>query len=43
MLVHDSINQKNFIVSGVYGPAQSQYKEYFWDNLVQMNNVVDIP
>jgi len=43
MLVHDLSNLKNLVVSGVYGPVQKQEREHFWANLVQMNNVIDIP
>ena len=43
MLVDDPSNLKNLVVSGVYGPAQCRDKEHFWANLVQMNNVVDLP
>jgi len=43
MLVHDPVKQKNIVVSRVYGPTQSRDKESFWNSLVQMNNVIDIP
>ena len=37
------IRSNKKISSGVYGPAQSRGKEPFWNSLVQMNNVIDIP
>ena len=43
MLVYDTIKKCNSIISGVYAPAQLQDKDSFWEQLVQMHHVVDIP
>ena len=43
MLVCDTIKKRNLIISGVYAPAQPQDKDNFWQQLVQMNNLVDLP
>jgi len=41
--VYDSLKQRPSIVSGIYAPAQIQEKDSFWNHLVQMNNVIDLP
>lgn len=43
MLVHDPTNQKNLIVSRVYGPTRNREKDHFWANLAQLNDVIDNP
>jgi len=43
MLVHDTQKQINVVISGVYAPAQLMEKDEFWNMLIQMNNVVDLP
>jgi len=43
MLVHDTGNAKNIIVSGVYEPTQARDKDAFWSLLVRMNSVIDLP
>ena len=43
MLVHDTQKQINVIISGVYAPAQVSQKDDFWNMLLQMNDVVDLP
>jgi len=43
MLVHDPGNAKNIIVTGIYRPTQTHEKDAFWNYLVQMNSVIDLP
>ena len=43
MLVHDTKNAKNSIISGIYAPAQSRDKHDFWEHLSQLHNMIDIP
>ena len=43
MLVYDMSKHCSSIISGVCVPAQSQDKDCFWNQLVQMNNVIDLP
>jgi len=43
MLVHDTSKQCSSIISGFNAPAQSQDKDCFWNQLLQMNNVIDLP
>ena len=31
------------IIYGVYAPAQARENEQFWDHLIRMNNVIDLP
>ena len=43
LLVHDPNCNKNCIVSGVYGPAKETDKDAFWDHLINLNSVFDLP
>jgi len=43
MLVHDPIKAKNILISEVYAPARVHRKDHFWDHLISMNNVLDLP
>ena len=43
MLVHDIQKQINVIISGAYAPAQVSQKDEFWNSLLQMNEVIDLP
>ena len=43
VLVYDTTKQCNLIVSRVYAPAQLKDKDLFWNHLIQMNNVIDLP
>jgi len=43
MLVYDTAKQCSSIVSGVYAPAQFQDKDQFWNQLLQLHNVIDLP
>ena len=43
LLVHDTGNNQNVILTGVYAPAQSREKEFFWNQLLQFSSVVDLP
>jgi len=43
VLIHDTGNNQNVIVSGVYAPAQFRDKDPFWNQLIQFNSVVDLP
>jgi len=43
LLVHDTANSKNIIVSGIYGPTQAREKDVFWEQLLHMNSIVDLP
>jgi len=43
ILVHDTGNNQNVIVSGVYAPAQVRDKDSFWNQLPQFNSVFDLP
>jgi len=43
MLVHDPSNSKNILSFGVYGLTQARQKDYFWEQLVRMNSVIDLP
>ena len=43
ILVHDLILNKNSIVSGMYGPAQEKDKDAFWDHLLHLHSVFDLP
>jgi len=43
MLVYDMTKHYSSIISGVYAPAQPQDEECFWNHLVQLNNVIDLP
>ena len=37
VLVHDTGNNQNVIVSGIYAPAQVRDKDHFWSQLTQFN------
>jgi len=43
MLVHDTENSKNSIISGVYAPTQTKDKNAFWERLTRMNTIIDVP
>ena len=43
LLIHDPSCNQNCIVSGVYGPAKEMDKDVFWDHLVNLNTVFDLP
>jgi len=43
MLVYDTIKKCNSIISGVYAPTQSYDKDRFWDQLMQLHHVIDLP
>ena len=43
MLAYDTIKQCSSIISGVYAPAQPQDKYCFWNQLLHMNTVIDLP
>jgi len=43
MLVHDPGKSRNILVPSVYGPPQAREKDLFWDQLICMNNVIDLP
>lgn len=43
MMVHDTTYASNSILSGIYAPAQNREKDVFWDQLTQMNKIIDIP
>ena len=43
MLVHDTENAKNSVISGIYAPAQEREKNSFWTNLSNLNNIIDVP
>ena len=43
MLIHDPDNAQNSIISGIYAPAQTRDKGAFWNCLVELNNVIELP
>ena len=43
MLVYDPAKGHNSIVSGIYAPAQSREKAQFWEHLIHLNAVFDVP
>ena len=43
VLLHDTSNNQNVMVNGLYAPAQSRDKDSFWNHLFQFNSVVDLP
>jgi len=43
MLIHDIENSKTSIISGIYAPAQIRDKNAFWDRLIHMNTIIDVP
>ena len=43
MVVYDTLKKCSSIISGVYAPAQTQDKYRFWNQLKQLNNVIDLP
>jgi len=43
MLVHDSTKGSNSIISGIYASAQQRDKEPFWNHLLQLNTVINLP
>ena len=42
MLVHDTKNAKNLIISGIYAPTQNRDTHEFWEHQFQLHNVIDI-
>jgi len=42
MLVHGIENAENYIISGIYAPAQSRDKNDCWEHLNQLHNTMDI-
>jgi len=40
--VHDTRNNQNVVVSGIYAPTQFRDKDPFWSQLTQFNLVVDL-
>ena len=42
MLVYDTYKHCSSIISEVYAPAQFQDKDCFWQQLEQMNDVIDL-
>ena len=43
MLIHDTAINQNSICSGIDATAQRRDKEPFWNHLLQLNTVIDIP
>jgi len=43
MLVHDTINAQNSVVSMIYAPAQASHKLQFWERLGEIDTVIDSP
>jgi len=43
MLIHDPRRGQNSIISGIYAPAQAKEKDLFWEHLIQLNLVFDVP
>jgi len=43
MLVYDTSKKCSSIVSGIYAPAQNLDKASFWNQLLQLNNIIDLP
>jgi len=43
MVVHDTALAQNVVISNIYAPAQLRHKEYFWEHLIELNNVIDSP
>jgi len=43
MLVYDTVKKCSSILSGVYAPAQPQDKDSCWNQLLQMNQLIDLP
>ena len=43
MLIHDVQKAQNCILSGIYAPAQEKEKNEFWNYLLELNTVFDLP
>ena len=43
LLVYDIRLQKTSVIFGLYGPAQKRDKHSFWDKLIELNTVIDLP
>ena len=43
MLVHDTTNAQNSIISRTYVLAQLRDKDEFWEHLIEFNTFIDIP
>ena len=43
MLIHDPDKVQNSIISGIYAPVQPRDKVDFWNHLVELNNIIDLP
>ena len=43
MLIHDPQKGQNSVVSRIYVPVQTKEKDQFWEHLVQLNRIFDVP
>ena len=43
MMIRNTANASNSILSGIYAPAQNREKDVCWDQLAQINNIINIP
>ena len=43
MLIRDPDKVQNSVISGIYALAQPRDKDDFWNHLVELNNVIDLP